>query len=82
MKQNGVFEKIKGLWIGFYEHESNFTLEKIITDVIGNEYNIPIIKSNNFGHTETKTVIPIGTKAKIDTTKEVKIELTEMCVKE
>ncbi len=81
MKQNGVFDKIKGLWLGNYEHESNIELEKILLDVIGDDYNFPIIKSNNFGHIETKTVIPIGIKARIDTTKEVKIELLEKCVK-
>lgn len=81
MKQNGVFNKIKGLWLGNYEHESNIELEKILLDVIGDDYNFPIIKSNNFGHIENKTVIPIGTKARIDTTKEVKIELLEKCVK-
>ena len=81
MKQNGVFDKIKGIWLGNYEHESGVTLEKLLLDVIGDEYNFPIIKSNNFGHIETKTVIPIGTKARIDTTKEVKIELIEKCVK-
>ena len=80
MKQNGVFEKIKGLWIGSYEHESNISLEKIVLDVIKDEYNFPIIKSNNFGHIETKTVIPIGTKAKIDTNQTKKIELIEKCV--
>lgn len=81
MKQNGVFDKIKGLWIGNYEHETGITLEKIILDTIGNEYEFPIIKSNNFGHIETKTVIPIGVKAKIDTKKETKIELLENCIK-
>jgi muramoyltetrapeptide carboxypeptidase len=81
MKQNGVFEKIKGIWIGNYTHESKISLEKILLDTIGKDYNIPIIKSNNFGHIETKTVIPIGTKAKIDTSKKVKIELIENCVK-
>jgi muramoyltetrapeptide carboxypeptidase len=80
MKQNGVFDKIKGLWVGNYEHESGIALEKIVIDVLGEEYKFPIIKSNNFGHTETKTVIPIGTKAKIDTSKDVKIELVEKCV--
>ena len=80
MKQNGVFDKIKGLWIGNYEHESGITLEKVILDVLEGEYDFPIIKSNNFGHTETKTVIPIGTKAKIDTKNERKIELIEKCV--
>lgn len=80
MKQNGVFDKIKGFWIGNYEHESGFTLEKIVMDVLEDEYKFPIIKSNNFGHTETKTVIPIGTKARIDTNKDIKIKLIENCV--
>ena len=80
MKQNGIFDKIKGLWIGNYEHESGISLEKVILDVLEGEYDFPIIKSNNFGHTETKTVIPIGTKAKIDTKNERKIELIEKCV--
>ena len=80
MKQNGVFDIIKGLWIGNYEHESGYALEKIVKDVLEDEYKFPIIKSNNFGHTETKTVIPIGTKARIDTSKDVKIELIENCV--
>lgn len=81
MKQNEVFDQIKGLWIGHYEHESNVKLEKVVIDVLEENYHFPIIKSNNFGHTETKTVIPIGTKAKIDTNKSRKIELIEKCVK-
>ena len=48
MKQNGVFDKIKGLWIGNYEHESRISLEKVILDVLEGEYDFPIIKSNNF----------------------------------
>ena len=80
MKQNGVFDKIKGLWIGNYEHESNISLEKIILDTIGDEYKFPIIKSNNFGHLETKTIIPIGIKASINTEKHREIRLLENCV--
>lgn len=80
MKQNGVFDKIKGLWIGNYEHESGISLEKIILDVLEGEYKFPIIKSNNFGHIERKTVIPIGTKAEINTDDDVKIRLVENCV--
>lgn len=80
MKQNGVFDKIKGLWIGNYEHESGISLEKIILDVLDGEYKFPIIKSNNFGHIERKKVIPIGTKAEINTDEDVKIRLVENCV--
>lgn len=49
--------------------------------LFGEGYDFPIIKSNNFGHTETKIVIPIGTKAKIDTSQRQKIQLLEECVK-
>ena len=80
MKQNGVFDNIKGLWIGNYEHESGISLEKIIIDVLDGEYKFPIIKSNNFGHIERKTVIPIGTKAIINTEENIKIKLIEKCV--
>ena len=80
MKQNGVFDKINGLWIGNYEHTSGYSLEKIILDTLGDNYNFPIIKSNNFGHIDKKTVIPIGTMAKIDTSSERKVELLENCV--
>ena len=81
MKQNGVFDKVKGIWIGNYTHESGIKLEDIILDVIGNEFKGPIIKSENFGHTETKTVIPIGNMAKIDSKQEIKIKLLENCVR-
>lgn len=81
MKQNGVFDKVNGIWLGNYTHESGITLEKILLDVIGEDYNKPIIKSENFGHIENKIAIPIGTEAQIDTSKEIKIKLLENCVK-
>lgn len=81
MKQNDIFKKVKGIWIGNYSHESGFLLEQILIDTIGNEFNGPIIKSNNFGHIERKIVIPIGTMAEIDTSKKMPIKLLERCVK-
>ena len=81
MKQNEVFSKIKGLWIGSYEHESNIKLEKIVMDVLEDDYNFPIIKSENFGHIDKKQTIPIGIKARIDTSNKEKIKLLENCVK-
>lgn len=77
MKQNDIFSKIKGLWIGSYEHESKISLEKIVLDVIEDKYNFPIIKSNNFGHISKKLTIPVGVKVKIDTRAKEKIYLIE-----
>lgn len=79
MKQNEVFDKIKGIWVGNYE--GKVPLEKILLDTLEGEYNFPIIKSNNFGHIDKKQVIPIGTKARIDTNEEIKIKLLENSVK-
>ncbi len=79
LKQNGVFDKIKGLWLGNYD--GSISLERILQDTLEGEYKFPIIKSNNFGHIDKKAVIPIGTMAGIDTSKKVKIELLENCVK-
>ena len=73
MKQNGVFDKIRGIWVGNYNGE--VPLENILLDVLEDKYNFPIIKSNNFGHVDNKQIIPIGKKAKIDTSKEIKINI-------
>lgn len=81
MKQNEVFKEIKGIWLGNYTHESGIKLEEILLDILDKEFKGPIIKSENFGHIEKKTVIPIGIKARIDTTKDQKIILLENCVK-
>ena len=51
-------------------------------DVLDGKYKFPIIKSNNFGHIERKTVIPIGTKAEINTNENIKIKLIEKCIKD
>ena len=82
LKQNGVFDKIAGLWIGNYEHPSKISLEKIVMNAIGDEYKFPIIKSDNFGHIDKKIIIPIGTKAEINTNEKIKIKLIEKCVDE
>ena len=82
LKQNGVFDKIAGLWIGNYEHPSKISLEKIVMNAIGDEYKFPIIKSDNFGHIDKKIIIPIGTKAEINTNEKIKIKLVEKCVDE
>ena len=82
LKQNGVFDRIAGLWIGNYEHPSKVSIEKIIKNAIEDEYKFPIIKSDNFGHIDKKIIIPIGTKAEINTNEKIKIKFVENCVDE
>lgn len=40
LKQNGVFDKINGLWLGNYENSDGITLEKIVQDVLRRWYKI------------------------------------------
>ena len=82
MRAEGIFDEIAGIWIGNYESDSGITLEQILMDTIADiEFNKPIIKTNNFGHSDKNQVVPIGVKAKIDTSaKKPYIFLQENCV--
>ncbi len=73
LRQKGIFNKVSGIWLGNYE--GDVAIEKILMDTIEDmNLNIPIIKSDNFGHIERKITIPLGVKAEI---KDVKIKLVE-----
>lgn len=78
LKQNKVFDKISGIWLGNYNGE--VSIEKVLLDVIKNEYKFPIIKSENFGHIDKKSMIPVGAKARINTNNNIMIELIEKVV--
>lgn len=67
LKNSKVFEKINGLLIGYYDSK-DITLEEIVMDVV-KEYKFPILKCNDFGHTDTNIVIPIGIKCTLDANK-------------
>lgn len=65
LKQKGVFEKINGLWLGNYD--GKFAIEKILLDTINDcQIDFPIIKSNNFGHTERIMTIPLNITARME----------------
>ena len=73
LRQKGVFNKVSGIWLGNYE--GDVAIEKILMDTIEDmNLNIPIIKSDNFGHIERKITIPLGVKSEI---KDGKIKLVE-----
>lgn len=76
LKQHKVFEKIKGLWLGYYENDTETAK---FEDVIMNnlkEYEFPILKCNDFGHNCENIVIPIGAKVKLDATR-CEVEILE-----
>lgn len=70
LKQYGIFDKIKGIVIGYnYDLQKNGDIYPQMEDILleyTKEYNFPIIKCNDFGHEMVNSVIPIGVKCKID----------------
>ena len=71
LKQLGVFDKIKGIIVGYnYALQKNGNTFPQMEDILleyTKEYKFPIIKCNDFGHEIVNGVIPIGVNAKIDT---------------
>lgn len=66
LKYHGVFDKIKGLWIGHYHGDTeNTKIEDIFMRHL-EEYDFPILKCDDFGHNCEKVVIPIGAKVRLD----------------
>lgn len=71
LKYHGVFDKIKGLWIGHYDADTeNTKIEDIFMRHL-KEFDFPIIKCDDFGHDCDKIVIPIGAKVKFDANNEL-----------
>lgn len=68
LKYHGVFDKIKGLWIGHYGADTeNIKIEDVFMNNL-KEYDFPILKCDDFGHDCENVVIPIGSKVKLDAT--------------
>ena len=76
LKQFGVFDKVKGIVIGYnYDLQKNGNAFPQMEDILKEytkEYDFPIIKCNDFGHKIVNSIIPIGGNVKIDNN-EVKI---------
>lgn len=70
LKQYGMFDKVKGVVIGYnYDLQKNgdiFPQMEAILLEYTKEYKFPIIKCNDFGHQIVNGIIPIGVKCKID----------------
>lgn len=80
LKQLGIFDRIKGVIIGYnYDLQKNGNIFPQMEDILleyTKEYNFPIIKCNDFGHRMVNSVIPIGIIAKIDSDN-CKVEIIE-----
>lgn len=80
LKQCGMFDKIKGIIIGYnYDLQKDGDKYPQMEDILleyTKEYNFPIVKCNDFGHKTVNSVIPIGVNIKIDSINN-KVEILE-----
>lgn len=85
LKQIGVFDKIKGIVVGFMysfqdedqreEKDINIDFEDMVLEAT-KEYSFPILKINEFGHRCQNTFLPIGVDVEMDA-KEKKLNIVE-----
>lgn len=75
LKEIGVFDKIKGIVIGYVvgfqdeewvkENNIKAKYENIVLDIT-KEYDFPILKTDDFGHKSPNCYLPIGAKARMN----------------
>lgn len=83
LKELGVFDKIKGVVVGFIygmqvENPKSKQMENILLDFT-KDYDFPILKVNNFGHNCPNTTLPIGCQVELNAD-DKKIVILEKCV--
>ncbi len=83
LRELGVFEKIKGVIVGFvYGLEVEYTGAKKLEEMILGltpEKDFPILKTKDFGHHNPVATLPIGAKVEVDSDKKT-VRLLEKCV--
>ena len=77
-KQAGLFNQIKGILVGYAREKDGYSAESIIHQVT-REHDLPIVKTDDFGHHCPNTVLPVGTLARLDADSAT-LELIEPCV--
>lgn len=66
LEQDGVFDKVCGLIFGHYSEQHCPILDEILLR-IGQKHNIPVVRTDDFGHGKYNAIFPIGEYAMLDT---------------
>jgi len=65
LEQSGLFKKVKGLLWGYYDAVPQPLIDDILKR-IGDKYDIPVVRCEDYGHCIRSGLIPIGVRAKLD----------------
>ena len=68
IEQSGFFKNVSGLIWGHYALSEYSEVDNILSR-IAKAYNIPVVKTDDFGHGANRAVLPIGIEARLDVDK-------------
>lgn len=80
IEQSGLFKKVKGLLWGYYDAVPQPLIDDILKR-IGDKYDIPVVRCEDYGHCIRSGLIPIGVHAKLDASAKT-LTVTESTVEE
>ena len=69
LEHRGVFETVTGLIFGHFSTKEYPEIDDILRR-IGEKYNIPVVRCEDFGHGRYQSLFPIGVSARLDTGKD------------
>lgn len=70
LEHRGVFESVVGLIFGHFSTKDYPEIDEILRR-LGEKYQIPVVHCEDFGHGAYQSVFPIGTRARLDTEKDI-----------
>ncbi len=79
IEHRGGFDRVKGLIFGHYSSEPSPLIDDILRR-IGERRNIPVMRTEDFGHGENGAILPISVKARLNTS-DMSFELLESGVR-
>lgn len=65
IEQSGLFDRVRGLIWGYYDDEPQPLIDDILCR-IGDRYDIPVIRCEDYGHGIRSGILPIGIHARLD----------------
>lgn len=69
LEHRNVFKKVSGLIFGHYSENDAPLIDGILYR-IGEKYDIPVVRCEDFGHGTNNSILPIGIPASLDTEKD------------
>jgi muramoyltetrapeptide carboxypeptidase len=81
LDQIGLFQQIRGAVVGYIDNWQDPAIpQEEVLRRASDQYNFPILQTNDFGHNSPNTVLPIGTRVRIDADRQ-EIELLDTYIR-